>query len=110
MIAFTSAPLYALRWAPYLAWLPTALPRLPMFWPLESLERLAGAAAADKLVDAQPFENQSIFVEPPAQARLSTTDQSNRITTEILMRFTLNVKMEILVMFKTVIFAQTIRL
>ena len=77
MIAFIYAPSYAHRWAPYLAWLPAALPRLPMFWPLESLEGLAGTAAADKLSGAHSLEDQNMFVEPPAQAWLSMTAQSS---------------------------------
>lgn len=60
----------ALRWAPYLAWLPAALPHLPMFWPPEALERLAGTAAADKLAGTRSLEDQDAFVEPPAEAWL----------------------------------------
>ena len=88
VIAFTPTPSYALRWAPYLAWLPAALPRLPLFWPLESLEGLAGTAAADKFTGAHSLGDRSThslgdrstFVEPPAQARLSMIHQAKCLT------------------------------
>ncbi|KAK9840616.1 hypothetical protein WJX81_004608 [Elliptochloris bilobata] len=60
------------RWAPYLAWLPKSLPRLPLSWPQDALALLAGTAAADKL-DGK-WARSGAFVEPPAEVEVLWRD------------------------------------